>query len=654
MTIACNSGDSEDPIPDQIQPATRQAEDPRSPSTGSGANGARHLEPALPTAPGPLTQPSAPPFLGLRSWEPLSAGSIITVAGAGPLGDGAPAKNARLSFPWGVAVDGAGNLFIADTPHHRIRRVDVVTGRISTVAGTGQRGFGGDGGPATQAQLDSPRGVAIDTDGNLLIADTRNQRIRLVQAGTGIITTAGVTADQVAGDGGGRFSEGVASAPSGLAVDNFGGLFVADPDRHRVIRLDQSTGDWTIMAGGGLDGVGKQGFEGDGGLAINALLSNPIGVAVDNAGNLFIADSRNHRIRRLDRSTGKITTVVGTGSPGFSGDGGQGVFAQLNGPSQVALDQDQNLLISDSLNNRIRQMNAKTGVIEIIAGSGNAGFDGDEGPATGASLNRPTGVAVDSSGNLFISDMFNRRIRRVDAGEAISTIAGVGSMGFGGDQGPATHTLVYQPAAVALDRAGNIFIADLGNQRIRRVDVDTGAITTVAGTGQEGFGGDGGPATEARLANPSGVAVDAAGNLYIADWDNHRIRRVDAVSGLISTVAGAGENGAGGDGGPATRAQLSSPRGVAVDDDGNFYIADTGSDRILRVDAATGIISTVAGSGKAGSVRGRRSCYRSSARRAHRRGGGSRGATFYRRFVQPPNPAGRPRDRNHLHGSRDS
>ncbi len=476
----------------------------------------------------------------------------------------------------------------------------MVTGRISTVAGTGQRGFGGDGGPATQAQLDSPRLGAIDTDGNLLIADTRNQRIRLVQAGTGIITTAGVTADQVAGDGGGRFSEGVASAPSGLAVDNFGGLFVADPDRHRVIRLDQSTGDWTIMAGGGLDGVGKQGFEGDGGLAINALLSNPIGVAVDNAGNLFIADSRNHRIRRLDRSTGKITTVVGTGSPGFSGDGGQGVFAQLNGPSQVALDQDQNLLISDSLNNRIRQVNAKTGVIETIAGSGNAGFDGDEGPATGASLNRPTGVAVDSSGNLFISDMFNRRIRRVDAGEAISTIAGVGSMGFGGDQGPATHTLVYQPAAVALDRAGNIFIADLGNQRIRRVDVDTGAITTVAGTGQEGFGGDGGPATEARLANPSGVAVDAAGNLYIADWDNHRIRRVDAVSGLIFTVAGAGENGAGGDGGPATRAQLSSPRGVAVDDDGNFYIADTGSDRILRVDAATGIISTVAGSGKAG------------------------------------------------------
>lgn len=422
--IACNGGDSEArPIPVQAPLVTPQAATD-SPSTGSIAKTDRPLDAVLPTLPGPVNPSSGTPFLGLQSWEDLSPGSIITVAGSGAIGDGAPAKNSRLSFPWGVAVDDAGNLFIADTP--------------------------------------------------------------------------------------------------------------------------------------------------------------------------------NHRIRRLDRSTGVITTMVGTGRPGFSGDGSQGTLAWLNGPSGVAVDQDQDLLIADSLNNRIRRVDAKTGVIETVAGNRNAGFSGDEGPATKASLNRPVGVSVDINGNLFISDMFNRRIRRVDAAEDISTFAGVGSMGFGGGQGPAIHTLLYEPAAVVLDRAGNIFIADLGNQRIRRVSADTGKITTVAGTGQEGFSGDGGPAKRARLANPSGVALDNAGNLYIADRDNNRIRRVDAVSGVISTVAGTGENGAGGVGGPATSAQLSFPRDVAADGAGNFFIADTGSDRILRVEVATGIITTVAGTGKAG------------------------------------------------------
>ena len=226
--------------------------------------------------------------------------------------------------------------------------------------------------------------------------------------------------------------------PSGVAVDEAGDIFVADPGRHQILWLDLSTGVWTIVAGGA-----RAGFGGDGGAAAGALLSGPTGVAVDRAGILFIADSRNHRIRRLDRSTGTITTVVGTGSPGFGGDGGQGAVARLNGPSAVAVDQDQNLLITDSLNNRVRRVDAATGVVTTVAGNGTSGFNGDDGPATEASLHRPAGVAVDRSGNLFISDMFNRRIRRVDAQrQAIDTVAGVGRMGFGGDQGPATHTLI--------------------------------------------------------------------------------------------------------------------------------------------------------------------------------------------------------------------
>ena len=514
--IACNSGDGKArPIPVQVPPVTPPAA-ADSPSTASAATAVRPSDPALTTTPGPVTQSSGTPFPGLKSWDDLSPGSIITIAGSGEIGDGAPAKNARLSFPWGVAVDSTGNLFIADTPNHRIRRVDAVTWHISTVTGTGQRGFSGDGGPAVQAQLDSPRGLVMDVDGNLLIADTRNQRIRKVQAGTGIITTAGVTADPVAGSANGRFFRGIPSEPSGVAVGKDGGVFVADPARHHVLRLDLRTGDSAIVAGGG-----RAGFVGDGGLATNALLSGPTGVAVDSTGNLFIADSRNHRIRRLDRSTGVITTVAGTGNPGFSGDGGPGVLAWLNGPSGVAVDQDQNLLIADSHNKRIRRVDAKTGIIATVAGTGKAGFSGDGGLATAARLDAPTGVAVDARGNLYIADLFNRRIRRVDASTGImTTVPAFAEEGVEGG--------LVSPRGIAVDQERNLFIADQGDHRIRRIDAITGMMTTVAGDAQKGFAGDGAPATGARLSSPRGVAVDAAGNLFIADSENHGIRAVKA------------------------------------------------------------------------------------------------------------------------------
>ncbi len=525
-----------------------------------------------------------------------TSGLLTLVAGNGAAtfaGDGGPATSASLRFPKGVALDAAGNLFIADSSNHRIRRVDAATGIISTVAGNGSFGFAGDGGPATSATLNQPDGVALDAAGNLFIADFANRRIRRVDAMTGIISTiAGNGAATFAGDGGPATSASLFS-PTGVALDAAGNLFIADIHNHRIRRVDAATGIISTVAGNG-----TATFAGDGGPATSASLLSPIGVAIDAAGNLFIADISNHRIRRVDAATGIISTVAGNGAATFAGDGGPATSAGLNRPYGVALDAAGNLFVADNSNNRIRRVDATTAIISTVAGNGTRTFAGDGYPATSATLNHPFGVALDAAGNLFIADAFNNRIRRVDATTAIiSTVAGNGTRTFTGDGGPATSASLYRPFGVALDTAGNLFIADSINNRIRRVDATTGIISTVAGNGTNGFAGDGGPATSARLHRPFGVALDAAGNLFIADSSNYRIRRVDATTGIISTVAGNGTNGFAGDGGPATSARLHRPFGVTLGAAGNLFIADTNNNRIRRVDATTGIISTVAGNG---------------------------------------------------------
>ena len=328
-------------------------------------------------------------------------------------------------------------------------------GTITTIAGTGEEGFSGDGGPAVQAYLNSPLDVAVDSAGNLYIADLNNNRIRKVDA-TGTITT-------VAG-----------------------------------------SGEW--------------GFGGDSGPAVQAQLRGPTGVAVDGAGNLYIADRGNHRIRKVD-SAGTITTIVGSGQWGFGGDGGPADRAQLRRPYGVATDGVGNLYIADTGNQRIRKVDS-TGIITTVP----------SGPATEARLNRPTGVAVDGAGNLYIADSNNNRIRMVDPSGIITTVAGTGEYGFGrggfsGDGGPATNAHLHFPTGVVTDDTGNLFIGDSFNNRIRMVD-SAGTITTIAGSGEGGFGGDGGPAAAAGLAQPRGVALDGSGNLYIADFNNHRIRVV--------------------------------------------------------------------------------------------------------------------------------
>jgi sugar lactone lactonase YvrE len=529
-----------------------------------------------------------------------ATGIITTVAGngvAGFAGDGGAATAAQLDAPFAVALDSAGNLFIADANNNRIRRVDAASGVISTVAGNGIDDFAGDGGPATSASLSGPSAVAVDASGNIFIGDTNNSRVRLVTAATGIISTvAGNGMFAFAGDGGPATAASL-NGPSGLALDVSGNLFIADSFNSRVRLVIAATGIISTFAGNG-----SFAFGGDGGPASSASLSFPQGLLVTGTGDLLIADVSNNRIRRVDGASQIITTVFGSGD---IGDGGLATAAHFVVPLDGVVDASGNLFIADANNSRIRRVDSASGLISTVAGNGSFAFSGDGGPASGASLNGPTGLAIDTSNNLFIVDNGNNRIRRVDlASGIITTIAGNGTAGFSGDGGPATSASLNGPISVTL-AGSNLFITDIGNNRVRRVDLATGIITTIAGNGRVGFSGDGGPATSAMFRRPRQIAADSSGNLFIADLNNHRIRRVDAATQIITTVAGSGPVGAAmgsfsGDGGPAVSATLNTPRGVAADGTGNILIADGFNNRIRRVDASTGIITTVVGSGPAG------------------------------------------------------
>src|SRR5947207_1398629 len=357
--------------------------------------------------------------------------------------------------------------------------------------------------------------------------------------------------------------------PGRVTFDASGNLYIASglfnnaAGSNIVFRVDQN-GELRRYAGGGFNGLG------DGGPATSAELCDPRGIAFDSSGNLFIADECNDRIRRVDVVTHVISTVAGNGTAGFSGDGGPATAATLHGPDSVAVDGSGNVFIADTFNSRVCRVDASTQVITTVAGTGIGGFSGDGGPATSALLNVED-VAVDSAGNLFIADYGNSRVRRVDATtQVITTVAGNGTRGYSGDGGPATSAELEFPLGIALDTAGNLFIADSLSSPgmnpagvIRRVVAATQVISTVAGTGTCGntscFTGDGGPATSAEVSTAEGIAVDSAGSLYIADtFYNYRVRRVDAATQVIATVAGNGTTNFGGDGSLATSAQLPS------------------------------------------------------------------------------------------------
>lgn len=348
-------------------------------------------------------------------------------------------------------------------------------------------------------------------------------------------------------------------------------------------------------------GPGSGSFAGDGGPATEARLNNPRGVAVDRAGNFYIADSSNDRVRRVDRQTGIITTIVGSGERGFAGDGDPALAAQLYFPHSLALDEAGTLYIADAGNHRVRTVNAATGIISTVAGTGKIQFFGDGGPATAAGLFAPRGVAVGPEGTLYIADTQHACIRKVDRDGRISTIAGADPRKVEKGEAP---VYLRAPVGIGLGPDGQIYWADGTLNRIKRADLKridpatkAGWVTIVAGSETMGFSGDGGPAREAELEVPAAIAFDAQGNLFIADHNNARVRRVDAKSGIITTVVGNGRRGFSGDGGPAVEASLNAPSGIALDGEGNLYIADAGNHRIRKVEGKTGQISTVAGSG---------------------------------------------------------
>ena len=330
-------------------------------------------------------------------------------------------------------------------------------------------------------------------------------------------------------------------------------------------------------------GCDTAGYGGDNGPATNAKLSNIRDVAIDDSGNVYITDYENDCIRKVDKY-GIISTFAGTPlSPGYTGDHGMATNAQLNLPYNITIDRKNNIYFTEQGNSCVRKIDT-AGIITTIAGTGVSGFGGDNGQATAAQLSSPVGVAVDKYGHIYISDDVDYRIRMVDTAGIITTIAGIGAAGFGGDNGPATAALII-PQGITVDTTGNIYFSDL-TTRIRKIDT-AGIITTICGTGGSGPLGDGGPATAATIS-AEGIEVDALGNIYIADRDNARIRKINAT-GIISTVAGNGVFGFNGDNGPATLANLSFPIGVTIDRTGIIYIADQMNRRVRCIKSTTGI-----------------------------------------------------------------
>ncbi len=653
----------------------------------------------------------------LASWRPLlaqlvQANSISTVAGTpgsqGDSGDGGKATGAKFEIPFGILVDRAGDIFIVDPGNNNVRKIAASTGIITTVAGNGSVTSSGDGGPATNAGLVQPAGIALDSADNIFVTDSGEPGVREISATTGIITTVISNASTP--------NPGFSHQLSGIAIDGSGNVFIVDTDRYAVFKLTTGTGTVSVVAGNG-----TRGYSGDGGAATSAELAYPQAVALDTAGNLYISDGdyRSNNIRKVTAATGIISTVAGDGTAGFSGDGGAAVDAKLNEPGGVALDTAGNLYIADVNNSVVREVSplifpatnvasgsapqnlllqttsAETitsftvpvsqgnkqeytvgtvagcvvdgvtsnpaGTICTIpitfspgypglrpvpiqavtsAGNVNIGLNGEgisplavitpgtmstlagevnapncnaySGPALLGPLCNPSAGAVDFAGNVYVASFYSNTVSKIDTSGNITVIAGTGAGGLSGVGGPATSATFDHPADVVVDPAGNVYFIGETAQQVFRIDAVTQILTSVAGNGNAGYSGDNGPATQASLNYPEGLALDTQGNLYIEDHDNNLIRKVD-TSGIITTVAGnpatTGQDSPvySGDGGPATRANLALYGGgvyasydsITVDAAGNLFIGDSGH-HVVREVTTNGIIHTVAGNNALG------------------------------------------------------
>lgn len=597
-----------------------------------------------------------------RVFKVNTSGTITVVAGSGAIGysgDGVTggAGNASLNHPFSVAVDSSGNVYIADQYNCVVREVTASTNTITTVAGTaGLCGYSGDGGKGTAAELNYPTGVALDSSGNLFIGDTNNCVIRKVILSTNIISTfAGNHTCGYSGDGGSATSAEL-NSPAGEATDSSGNLFIADSNNCVIREVTRSTGKISTVGGNHTCG-----FSGDGGLATSAEMNVMFGVTV-NGTTVTVADFYNQRIRQFTVG-GNINTVAGNGSAcgGTCGEGGSAISAELyypvgvattsggtiyignndnyvvddftvggnlnlvagnhsynvetlfsgapangvvlNYPYEIAEDSSGNVYIADSHNFMVREDVKSTSLVNFFAGDGTYGYAGDGGAATSAELTYDYGVAKDSNGNVYVADTNNCLVRKVNTAGTISTFAGLvvsGSprCGYSGDGGAATSAELYNPYAVAVDSKNNVYIADYSNDVVRKVST-TGIITTIAGIGQiAGYSGDGGPATNALLYGPLALTVDPAGNVFIADYNNCRVREINAATSIITTVAGNGYCAFTGDG-LAIDTGVAYPQGIAVDVNDNLFISDSNNQRVRWVNPQ-GLITTVAGNGQAG------------------------------------------------------
>ncbi len=525
-------------------------------------------------------------FLLLFTTHLLTAQMITTVSG-GPIGDGKPATAIGIVTTNGIVTDTAENLYILDPVNRRVRKVSAATGIVSTIAGDGGLTSTGDGGPALTAALGYPYSMAIDRSGNIYVALAG--RIRKIDAASGIITTiAGTGTTGFSGDSGLAVNARIGT-PFSITVDMADNVYFTET--HRIRKITAATGIINTIAG-----LGTAGYTGDGGPAINAQLAFPESITSDNAGNLYISDAANNVIRKITTATGIITKYAGGGA---GGDGGPATSADISYPDAIVADAAGNLYLSE--NNKIRFINAATGIINSIAGNGSAGNTGDDGDASFATFNSPQYLAISRAGNLYIHDYNNFVIRKI-TGETnvISNYCGNYTKGTSGIGGLASEAQLYQFNNVTVDRAGNMYVTDINNHKVYRIDAATGIINRVAGTGIKGLNhGNGLPATAANIVAPTGVVTDTSGNFYFIE-NGMAVRKVNITTGIISRVAGGVQSGYSGDGGPATSARFNQANGLALDLAGNLYISDKGNHVIRKVSAATGIITTVAGSGTAG------------------------------------------------------
>jgi uncharacterized protein (TIGR03437 family) len=494
-----------------------------------------------------------------------TAGILTRVAGNGRpgySGDGGPATDAQLLTPMGIAFDAAGAMYVVDRDAGVVRKIGA-DGTISTVAGF-------------EGQLRGPFGVAVDSSGNVYVSDTGNNRIARF-ATDGRFTS---------------FGDGFLNGPEGIAMDTGGNLYIADTFNGRIRKLDPD-GNLTVVAGVGSTGI----YGGDNNPAADAALSLPTDVAVDGADTLYIADFGNSRIRTV--VNGIMRTIAGSPTAPALTEGQEAINQRLNGPTGVAVDRAGNVyLVEAGIGSgtglargdfKVYKISTQ-GVLTALAGTGQFSYAGDGASAARSLLNAPEGVTVDAAGNVYIADTGNNRLRVVTPNGNIITVAGNGTPAFGGESVSPSAAVLKSPAGVFADVAGHLYIADSGNSRVRRIDPG-GNIFTFAGNGNSAYFGDGLAARVASVNQPDGVAVDTAGTVYIADTLDNVVRKV-APDGTITTLAGFGTPGFSGDGGPATKAALDHPRGVAVDLNGNVYIADTGNNCVRKVDFL-GNISTV-------------------------------------------------------------